>query len=151
MNETTVLQLLNWENLCSLTTTVTTLIVYRLLTVKLREQKPIYKTIKAVQLQGWSGPENSRKLRFPDFMTTEQVGGKFVSLMHKTKLPPANAPGIYFCSRLSRPQGHSAIRRILRQRKIPMISPGTKPATFRFVIQHLKHCATADPCTEHSH
>jgi hypothetical protein len=24
---------------------------------------------KAVQLQVWSGPEGSRKLRFPDFMT----------------------------------------------------------------------------------
>ena len=25
---------------------------------------------KAVLLQAWSGPEGSRKLRFPDFMTT---------------------------------------------------------------------------------
>jgi hypothetical protein len=25
---------------------------------------------KAVPLQPWSGPEGSRKLRFPDFMTT---------------------------------------------------------------------------------
>jgi hypothetical protein len=35
---------------------------------------------KAVQLQAWSGPEGSRKLRFPDFMTTAQDGGKIVSL-----------------------------------------------------------------------
>ena len=35
---------------------------------------------KAVPLQAWSGPEGSRKLRFPDFMTTAQVGGKVVSL-----------------------------------------------------------------------
>ena len=28
---------------------------------------------KAVPLQAWSGPEVSRKLRFPDFMTTAQV------------------------------------------------------------------------------
>ena len=27
---------------------------------------------KAVPLQAWSGPEGSRKLRFPDFMTTAQ-------------------------------------------------------------------------------
>ena len=27
---------------------------------------------KAVPLQAWSGPEGSRKLRFPDFMTTVQ-------------------------------------------------------------------------------
>jgi hypothetical protein len=31
--------------------------------------------IKAVLLQAWSGPESSRKLRFPDFMTTAQDGG----------------------------------------------------------------------------
>jgi hypothetical protein len=34
---------------------------------------------KAVPLQAWSGPEGSRKLRFPDFMTTAQDGGKVVS------------------------------------------------------------------------
>ena len=31
---------------------------------------------KAVPLQAWSGPEGSRKLRFPDFMTTTQDGKK---------------------------------------------------------------------------
>jgi hypothetical protein len=36
---------------------------------------------KAVPLQAWSGPEGSRKLRFPDFITTAQDGGK-VSLTH---------------------------------------------------------------------
>ena len=30
---------------------------------------------KAVPLQAWSGPDGSRKLRFPDFMTTAQEGG----------------------------------------------------------------------------
>ena len=34
---------------------------------------------KAVPLKAWSGPEGSRKLRFPDFMTTAQGGGKVVS------------------------------------------------------------------------
>ena len=29
---------------------------------------------KAVPLQAWSGPEGSRKLRFPDFTTTAQDG-----------------------------------------------------------------------------
>ena len=37
---------------------------------------------KAVPLQTWSGPDGSRKLRFPDFMTTAQDGGKVVSLTH---------------------------------------------------------------------
>jgi len=35
---------------------------------------------KTVPLQASSGPEVSRKLRFPDFMTTVQDGGKVVSL-----------------------------------------------------------------------
>ena len=34
---------------------------------------------KAVPLQAWSGPEGSRKLRFPDFVTTAQDGGRVVS------------------------------------------------------------------------
>jgi hypothetical protein len=43
---------------------------------------------KAVLLQAWNGPEGSRKLRFPDFMTMAQDGGKVVSLMHRPPLPP---------------------------------------------------------------
>jgi len=57
-------------------------------------------------------PEGYRKLRFPDFVTT-QGGGKVVSLAHRPPLPPGNAPGTYFCYRLCRHQGHSAIGRIL--------------------------------------
>jgi len=30
---------------------------------------------KAVPLQAWTGPEGSRKLTLPDFMTTAQDGG----------------------------------------------------------------------------
>ena len=43
---------------------------------------------KAVLLQAWSDPEGSRKLRFPDFMTMAQDGGKVVSLMHRLPLTP---------------------------------------------------------------
>jgi len=31
---------------------------------------------KAVPLQAWTGPEGSRKLRFPDVVTTAQDGGR---------------------------------------------------------------------------
>ena len=58
---------------------------------------------KAVPLQAWSGPEGSRKLRFPDFMTTAQDGDKVVSPTHRLPLPPGNAP--HFCQRLSRSPG----------------------------------------------
>ena len=43
---------------------------------------------KSVPLQAWSGPEGSRKLTFPDFMTTAQDDGKVVSLTHRPPLPP---------------------------------------------------------------
>jgi hypothetical protein len=52
---------------------------------------------KTVPLQAWSGPEGSRKLRLPDFMTTAQDGGKVVSLTHRPSLPPGNTPGTHFC------------------------------------------------------
>ena len=52
---------------------------------------------KAVPLQAWSDPEGSRKLRFPDFMTMAQDGGKVVSFTHRPPVPPGNAPGTHFC------------------------------------------------------
>jgi hypothetical protein len=52
---------------------------------------------KAVPLQAWSGPEGSRKLMFPDYMTMAQDGVKVVSLTHQPPLPPGNAPGTHFC------------------------------------------------------
>jgi len=43
---------------------------------------------KSVPLQAWSGPEGSRKLRLPEYVTTAQDGGKVVSLKHRPPLPP---------------------------------------------------------------
>ena len=53
--------------------------------------------VKAVPLHAWSGPEGSRKLRFPDFMTMAQDGSKVVSLKHRPHLPPGKTPGTHFC------------------------------------------------------
>ena len=52
---------------------------------------------KAGLLQDWSGPEGSRKLKSPDFMTTAQDGGEVVSLTHRPSLPSGNAPDTHFC------------------------------------------------------
>jgi hypothetical protein len=52
---------------------------------------------KAVPLQAWSGPDGSRKLRFPDFMKTAQDGGKVVNLTHRPPVPTGNTPGTHFC------------------------------------------------------
>jgi len=68
---------------------------------------------KSIPLQAWSGPEGSRKLRFTDFMTTVQDGGKVLSLTHRPPLPAGNTPGTLFCYRLSRPQGHSTTGRMM--------------------------------------
>ena len=106
---------------------------------------------KAVPLQVCSGPESSKKLRFPDYMTTAQDGGKIVSLTHRPPLSPGNAPGTHFCKRLIRPQGDSAIGRILCQWKIPMTPAAIEPAIFWFVAQHFNHCATAVPAIGASH
>jgi len=35
---------------------------------------------KSVPLQAWTGPEGSRKLRFLDFVTTAQDGGRLSAL-----------------------------------------------------------------------
>ena len=50
--------------------------------IRTSEQIAVKGKGKAVPLQAWSAPEGSRKLRFPDFMTTAQDGGK-VSLTHR--------------------------------------------------------------------
>ena len=52
---------------------------------------------KSVPLQAWSGPEGSRKLKFSDFTTTAQDGGKVVSLTYRPPLPSGNTPGTRFC------------------------------------------------------
>ena len=49
------------------------------------------------QRLSYSGPEGSRKLGFPDFMTTAQDGVKVVSLTHRPPLPQVNTPGTHFC------------------------------------------------------
>ena len=69
------------------------LVHYCLLIVLVEE----YSKGKAVLLQAWSGPEDSRKLWFPDFMTTAQDGGKVVGLRHWPPLPPGNTPGTHIC------------------------------------------------------
>jgi hypothetical protein len=47
--------------------------------------------------QTWSGPEGSRELKFPNYMTTAQDGGKVVSPKHRPPLHPGSAPGTHFC------------------------------------------------------
>jgi len=52
---------------------------------------------KAIPLEGCTGRDGSRKLRFLDFVTTAQDGGKVVSLAHRPPLLPGNTLGNHFC------------------------------------------------------
>ena len=66
-------------------------------TIKASVARRITVNGKAAPLQAWSCPEGSRKLRFTDFVTTAQDGGKVVSLTHRQPLPLGNTPGTHFC------------------------------------------------------
>jgi len=47
---------------------------------KTRTTEGQYSNRKADPLQAWSGPQGSRKLRFPEFVTTAQDGGRLSAL-----------------------------------------------------------------------
>jgi len=61
------------------------------------DHSKVFSKGKAVSLQAWSDPQGSRKLRFPDFITTVQDGGKVVSLTQRPPSSPGNTPGTHFC------------------------------------------------------
>ena len=103
----------------------------------------LYKKIKISPITGPRSPEGSRKLKFPNYVAITQNGGKVVSLTHRPSLPQEVL--VLFSVR-----GWDDPRSIVRSEricpwKIPMTPSGIEPATFRFVAQHLNHCATAIP------
>jgi len=103
---------------------------------------------KAVPLQAWTGPEGSRKLRFQDFVTTAQDGGEVVSLTHRPPLPQEmflvliSVGGWVDPRAIVRSEGFYVNEKFQWPAEI-------EPATYKFVSQHLNHCATAVPhfCT----
>ena len=47
--------------------------------------------------KGKAGPDGSRNLRLPDFVTTAQDGGGMSTSRTGLLYPPVNAPGTHFC------------------------------------------------------
>jgi hypothetical protein len=90
---------------------------------------------KAVPLQAWSGPDGSRKLRFPNFLTTAQDGRLYPKEIHLVLI---SVRGWVDPRAIVWPEG-------LCHWKIPMKPPGIEPATCRFVAWCLNQYATARP------
>ena len=95
---------------------------------------------KGVLLQTWRGPEGSRKLRFPDFVTTAQDGGR-LSALRTGRLYPQEILLVLISV------SGRVDRKDFMSMKNPLTLAGIEPATFRFVAQHLNQCATAVPST----
>jgi hypothetical protein len=92
-----------WMNYRSTTDVMICCIIWCTLITPIELQICKDKAGKAVPLQAWSGPEGSRNLWFPDFMTTAQDGGKVVRLTHQPPLPPGNTPGTFLLEAKSTP------------------------------------------------
>jgi len=99
---------------------------------------------KAVPLQARRGPEGSRKLRFPDFVTMAQDGGR-LSALRTVRLYPRKYSWYSFLLEAESTPGPKCDGKDIMSMKNPLTPSGIQPATFRFVAQHLNHCATAVP------
>ena len=88
---------------------------------------------KAIQLQAWTGPQNSRTLRISEFLENRQVKVVRLSALCTSRLYPAtHIPGTHFSQRLSRPNDH------IVNGMIKSITPtGIEPTNFRLVAKCL--------------
>ena len=99
---------------------------------------------KAVPLHAWTGPECSRKLSFPDFVTMAQDDGR-LSALHASLLYPRKYSWYLFVLQAESTPGPYCDRKDFMSLKNPLTSVGIEPETFRFVAQRLNHCATVVP------
>jgi len=80
----------------------------------------------------------------PDFMTTAQDGGR-LSALRTGRLYPQEMLLVLFLLEAESTPRPWCDRRDFMSMKNPLTPAGIEPATFRFVAQHLNHCATAVP------
>ena len=64
---------------------------------------------KAAPLQAWTGPQGSKRLRPPDFLTSAQEGGR-LSALRTGSFYPQNYPGAHFFRGWFDPRGHGTVR-----------------------------------------
>ena len=96
-------------------------------------------------ITGLDRPRGFQEVKAPRFRDNGTRWWQVVSLTHQPPLPPGNTPGTHFCQRLGRPPGPQCDRKDFMSMKNPLTPAGIDPATFRYVAQHLNHCATAVP------
>jgi len=96
---------------------------------------------KSVPLQAWRGPEGSRKVRFPDFVTTAQDGSRLSALRTGRTLPPGKTRYPFY-KRLGRPQVRSGGAENL-------VPTGIRPRTVQPVAQSLYRLSY--PAHTHTH
>ena len=105
---------------------------------------PVVKVkVKQSRYRAWTGPEGSRKLRSPDFVTTAQDGGKVSALCAARFYPQEILLLLISVRDWFDPRAIVRSEGFYINKKNPLTPAGIEPATFRFVAQHLNHCATA--------
>jgi hypothetical protein len=81
-------------------------LIHKLLTIALEK--------KAIPLQAWTGPYDSRKLRLPEFLNNWHTRLARLSASCTCHLfPPGDICGTHFCKRLSQAQDHNGPRSIM--------------------------------------
>ena len=77
-------------------------------------------------IQAWSGPEGPSKLRFPDFMTTAQDGGKILSLTLQAGSVPEGSRKLRFPNFITTAQDGGKFVSLTHR---PLLPPGNTPGT----------------------